>query len=237
MGRLAQGQGPPAAGFEPSAQRLGEPAQLVEGAGWVAIGQGHAIRVAGPIELRLAAAERGDLVGPAGLTASSRQPRQGPGLARNLLQPPLQRRLLGVRVAQPSRQPGAERQHRLGLQGLGRQVPHRLDRLIEPVRRHRPLQPGLPDRRVLGAALQASLQPRIGLGEPGRAGRQVGLAQPDAVVLGRRATRLLQPGPQRIDGIRPRIVDQEMLLKDLGLVPRSAHSVLDSAAAGRRTAP
>ena len=99
-------------------------------------------------------------------------------------------------------------------------MPDRLQRLGQPVRGHRPLESGAPDRGILGAALQTPLQPIIRLGESRRVRRQVGLAQPDAIVLGRITARLLQPRPQGGERVCPGLIDLPVFAQDVGLVLR-----------------
>ncbi len=110
MGRLAEGQGPPAARLEPAAKRLGEPAQLVVTPDWCLGREDPAIRVGGPVELGFAAAEPIDFLRPPGPHRQLRQLRERLGVARRPLEPLLQGGPLGTRITHPGGQPGPERQ-------------------------------------------------------------------------------------------------------------------------------
>ena len=87
---------------------------------------------------------------------------------------PFHRLSLGLAMAAPRGQPGRQ-PFDLGRSRLGGgQMGHGFACLGDPVGRHGPVQPGAPDRRILGTALPAGVEPPRRLIVRARADRQVG---------------------------------------------------------------
>jgi hypothetical protein len=96
---------------------------------------------------------------------------------------------------EPGRQPGDLHRRRLG----GGHVLHGLADLRDAIRRDRPVQPGAPDRHVLGTPVQTVVEPALRLSIVADPDRQSRLPQPDAIVLGSLPTGLLQDRAGRLD--------------------------------------
>ena len=87
-------------------------------------------------------------------------------------------------------------------------------------RRERPVEPGTPDGGVVGSALEAAVEEAAGVGEGRGQGRQVGLRQPDPVVVGGLDSGLVDRGADRGD-LGRRVVDHPEVA-EFGRRPRGA---------------
>ena len=105
----------------------------------------------------------------------------------------LEGRSLGGAVATPCGHPGAQLEHPGLSKSLAGQMGRRAHDLVGPAGGLSPVEPGAPDRAVLGPSPLAPRQPVAGLLETAGAGRQVGQAKPDAVVIGGRQLGLAEP--------------------------------------------
>jgi hypothetical protein len=90
---------------------------------------------------------------------------------------------------------------------LGRQVLQGGPRVGEPIRSHRPVQPCPPDGSVIGAALEASVDPPCRFVVGAGPNREVCSPQPDPVVVGSQPADLVEV---RTDGIHGREIPAQL---------------------------
>ena len=142
------------------------------------------VAVARGVDVRLAASQLGEPLPLAVLRGQVGQPLDGRGIGRLQRDERLEGRSLGLAVATPRGHPGAQLEHP-GLRKARRgQMARRADDLVGPAGGLGPVEPGAPDRGVVGPRPLAPREPVAGLVETPGAGRQVGQAEPDAVVVG-----------------------------------------------------
>ena len=146
------------------------------------------------------------LGGAGGLAITERQlgqPVEGGAVARVGSDEPLEGLALRLGIAAPRGEPGSQAVDLRRGRPVGRQVLERLPGLRGATGRHRPLQPRPPDRHILGAAAKAGVEPSRRLVEGTLADRQVGLPQPDPIIVRGLPLDALQEGANRLGGRRP----------------------------------
>ena len=121
----------------------------------------------------------------------------------------LEGRSLGGAVATPCGHPGAQLEHPGLRKSLAGQMGRRAHDLVGPAGGLSPVEPGAPDRAVVGPSPLAPRQPVAGLLETPGAGRQVGQAKPDAVVVGGRLLGLAERPCKPVNRIRIVVVVPE----------------------------
>ena len=89
----------------------------------------------------------------------------------------------------------------------GRQVLERFPDLRDATGRQGPVQPRPPDRDILGVTLQTGVEPPRRYVELALADRQVGLPQPDPVIIRGRPRGTLQEVTDHLDGGHPHAQD------------------------------
>ena len=213
---------PPGRGVEPPADPVGRAGQLGRKGRQLGLIDQPPIVAPCVLDIRLAASELGEPLALAVLRGQVGESLDGHGIGRLQGDQRLEGRSLGRSVATPCGHPGAELEH----PGLGQarrgQMGRRADDLVGPAGGLSPVEPGAPDRGVVGPSALAPRQPVGGLLETPGAGRQVGQAKPDAVVVGQPTAWLWRVPAQSVNMIRVDIVLPQVA-EDLGGIAYPLH--------------
>ena len=195
-------QSPPGPGVERSAQRKGGAGELGCVLRRVDLVEHRRVAIACRVSRRLAASELGESLDLAVLRSQVSELLEAAGLVRLHGDELFKGLALGSTIAAPRGQPGTKRQQlSRGQDGSG-DLSCRAHDLVRLAGSLGPLEPGAPYRGVAGVCPLAPLEQIAGLGDLSGTGRQVGLREPNAVVVGGHPRRILQFPANPFDRMR-----------------------------------
>ena len=221
-GILAGRKGEEGPGFETAAQGLGQSGHFPCVTHQAVVLQEVAVAVQDPIDLSLAASEFARLVVPTGPDGLLGQPLQGGRVPRFELDQTLQGAPLRILVASTVGVPGPQVGDAARRYGVGRDMGQCHAGLPERARRLGPAQARPPDGRVVRSPAEAQIKTTSRLGEISGADREIGLRQPNPVVIRSERFHSVQRGLDPVDGKREEIhrqVRAEYLERIAGICP------------------